>query len=51
MTMARTAPPRNSLRTLTRGGDCEILDTEEDIEAAVIYVIEAQNRKDKDSPP
>ncbi len=36
-------------RTWTRGGDCEILDTEEDIEAAVIYITEAQERKDRDA--
>ena len=29
-------------RTWSKGGDCEILDTEEDLYAAVIYTIEAQ---------
>ena len=31
--------------TWTKGGDCEILDTDDDIEAAVIYVMEAQDHK------
>jgi REP element-mobilizing transposase RayT len=29
-------------RTWTKGGDCELLDTEDDIEAAVMYTAEAQ---------
>lgn len=33
--------------TWTRGGDVEILDTEEDLEAAVLYALEAQDRKDR----
>ncbi len=32
-------------RTWTRGGDCEVLDSREDIDAAVLYVVEAQDRK------
>ncbi len=35
-------------RTWTKGGDCEILDTDDDIEAAVLYTTEAQDRKDRD---
>ena len=35
-------------RTWTKGGDCEILDTDDDIEAAVIYTTDAQERKDRD---
>jgi len=36
-------------RTWTKGGDCEILDNDDDIEAAVIYTIDAQDRKDRES--
>ena len=32
-------------RTWAKGGDCEILDTDDDIHAAVEYVTEAQDRK------
>ena len=35
-------------RTWTKGGDCEILDRDDDIEAAVIYTTEAQDRKDRE---
>jgi len=35
-------------RTWTKGGDCEILDTDDDIEAALQYVTEAQDRKDRE---
>ena len=38
-------PPLNVPRTWTRAGDCEILFNEDDVEAAVIYVKEAQDRK------
>jgi REP element-mobilizing transposase RayT len=40
--------PLKSDRTWTRGGDCEILDSDEGIEAAVLYVTEAQDRKDRE---
>jgi len=46
--LRRQAEPLNVERTWTRGGDCEILDTDDEIEAAVLYVIEAQDRKDRD---
>ena len=36
-------------RTWTKGGDCEILDTDDDIEAAVIYTNESQDRKFRDA--
>jgi len=36
--------PLNVQRTWSRGGDCEILDGEAEIEAAVLYVTEAQNK-------
>ena len=41
--------PLDCERTWTRGGDMEILDKEEDVEAAVLYVVEAQERKDRDA--
>lgn len=44
--LRRQQKPLNVERTWTRGGDCEILDSDEDIEAAVMYVMEAQDRKD-----
>jgi len=44
--LRRQEKPLNVERTWTRGGDCEILDSDEDIEAAVMYVMEAQDRKD-----
>jgi REP element-mobilizing transposase RayT len=37
-------------RTWTRGGDCETLDSDEDIEMAVLYVTEAQDRMGLDRP-
>jgi len=39
-------------RTWTTGGDCEILDSDADVEASVIYVTEAQDRKglERDDP-
>ena len=37
--------PLLSERTWTRGGDCSILDSDGDTEAAVVYVNEAQDRK------
>jgi hypothetical protein len=30
-------------QTWSRGGDCEVLDSEDDIELAVVYVTEAQD--------
>jgi len=36
--------PLNAERTWTRGGDCEILDSEADVEAAVLYVLEGQDK-------
>ena len=35
----------------TEKGDIEFLDSETDIEQCVVYVTEAQDRKDRDSPP
>ena len=46
--LRRQDKPLIAVRTWTRGGDCEVLDTEDDIEAAVQYVTEAQDRKDSD---
>ena len=40
--------PLNVERTWTRGGDVEILDTDDDIETVVTYVTEAQDRKDRE---
>ncbi|WP_442509227.1 transposase [Novipirellula sp. SH528] len=40
--------PLHADRTWTKGGDCEILDTENEIEATVIYVNDAQDRKDRE---
>lgn len=31
----------------TRGGDCEVIDGEENLERVVMYVLEAQDRKDR----
>jgi len=39
--------PMIAERTWTRGGDCEVLHTEDDIYAAVISTLEAQDRKGK----
>jgi len=36
-------------RTWTRGGDCTILNSEQDVENAVIYVTAAQDRKGRDA--
>ena len=43
--LRRQAVPLNVHRTWTKGGDCEILDTDDDVRNAVIYVTEAQDRK------
>ena len=45
--LRRQEKPLVADRTWTQGGDCELLDTEDEIEAAVIYVKEAQDRKDR----
>ncbi len=37
--------PLVARRTWTRGGDCSILDTEDEIESAIVYVNVAQDRK------
>jgi REP element-mobilizing transposase RayT len=37
--------PLKVARTWTSGGDCEFLDDESDIEAAIVYVTEAQDIK------
>ncbi len=36
--------PLNIQRTWTRGGDCEILDGDAEVEAAVLYVTEGQDK-------
>jgi REP element-mobilizing transposase RayT len=46
--LRRQDKPLLANRTWTKGGDCEILDTEDDIEAAIIYVTEVQDRKERD---
>lgn len=46
--LRRQTKPLAVERTWTRGGDCEILDSEADIEAAVLYVADAQDRRDRD---
>jgi len=43
--LRRQDQPLVAERTWTRGGDCEILDLEDDIESAVEYTLEAQDRK------
>jgi REP element-mobilizing transposase RayT len=43
--LREATPPLNVPRTWTRGGDCEILFTKDDVESAVIYVKEAQDTK------
>lgn len=48
--LRRQAQPLAVSRTWTRLGDVEILDTDEDIEACVIYVTESQDRKTHDEP-
>ena len=40
--------PLNVELTWTRGGDCSILDGDEEIESAIVYVNEAQDRKGLD---
>jgi REP element-mobilizing transposase RayT len=40
--------PLRCERTWTRAGDVEVLDTEDDLEAAVLYVLEAQDRKHRE---
>ena len=43
------AKPLLRQRTRTRGGDVETLDTDDELEAAMLYVLEAQDRKDRES--
>lgn len=47
--LRQVEPPLVADRTWTRGGDCQILDKEEDIEAAAAYVMEAQDRMGRES--
>jgi REP element-mobilizing transposase RayT len=42
-------PPLKSKKIWTKGGDCELLDSDEEVDAAVQYVLEAQDRKDRES--
>ena len=46
--LRRQDKPLVAKRTWTKGGDCEILDTDDDIEAAVIYTTDTQDRKDRE---
>jgi len=48
--LRRQAEPLVVSRTWTRLGDVEILDTDEDIEACLVYVTESQDRKGHDEP-
>ena len=48
--LRRQVQPLAVARTWTRLGDVEILDTDEDIEACLIYVTESQDRKAHDEP-
>ncbi len=43
--LRQQADPLDRAKTWTKGGDIEVLDTDKDIEASVIYVTEAQDRK------
>lgn len=43
--------PLNVPRTWTRGGDCEVLFTDEDVEAVVLYVKDGQDRHHHDHTP
>ena len=43
--LRRQINPMIAERTWTRGGDCEVLDTEDDVDAAVIYTLETQDLK------
>ncbi|QDT08258.1 hypothetical protein [Planctomycetes bacterium K23_9] len=46
--MRRLSTPLSVERTWTKGGDCETLETDEDIHEAVIYVTEAQDQKGRE---
>ena len=46
-TLRRQDQPLHAKRTWTKGGDCEILDADDDVEAVVIYVTEVQDRKER----
>ncbi len=39
--------PISNERVWTRGGDCEILDSDEELENVVLYITEAQDRMDR----
>ncbi len=41
--LRRQAIPLNCNRTWSRGGDCSLLDSDDDVEAAVLYVAEGQD--------
>ncbi len=43
--LRRQTKPLIAERTWTRGGDCQILDSDEAIEAAIEYTLEGQDRK------
>ena len=46
----REAPDAITNKTVwTQGGDCEVIDGEENLERVVQYVLEAQDRMDRDS--
>jgi REP element-mobilizing transposase RayT len=49
--LRQQSTPLIAERTWTRGGDIEILDTDDEIEVAVIYVTEAQDRKGVEGEP
>jgi REP element-mobilizing transposase RayT len=46
--LRKQTQPMNRPKTWTKGGDIEVLDTDDDMESAVLYVTEAQDRKDRD---
>ena len=48
--LRRQAIPLIRQRTWTRGGDCSILDSDDDIGNAILYVNEAQDREFWDDP-
>ncbi len=43
--LRRQTVPLQADRTWTKGGDCEVLETDDDVHDAVIYVTEAQDHK------
>lgn len=42
--LRRHPTPLNVAKTWTKGGDCEVLDTDDDVHDAVLYVIEGQEK-------